>query len=319
VTIDLFDQSLRLADPWALALGALGLAAFVVAALREARPAGGVLFPSLGLLPGRTSSWRSRLRWVLLPMRLAAVLLLVVALARPEVAQAAIAEGIDIALVIDVSASMLATDLGTGTRMQAVKRAATTFVQGLKDDRVGVVVFGGDALELSPLTLDYTAVRGLIEPIEAGELVAGGTAIGTGLATTVNMLRESPAKSKVAVLLTDGENNAGEIGPLDAAQLGRVLGVRVYTIGAVSLERGDEVDEQALRQMAELTGGRYYHATDEAGLVTIYREIAQLEKARVGTRGYDDYEPRHLPFLLLGGALLLVELLLAASLFRRVP
>lgn len=321
--MDLFAADFRLKDPWALALLALVVLGLVASVRRERRSGGGLLFSSLGLLPPAATPWRVRLFPALLVLRVCAAALLVAALARPQTTQAATAvasEGIDIVLVLDVSSSMTTADFGGATKIDASKRVMLEFLRGLKNDRVGLVAFSGDAAIMSPLTFDYTALQRLVEPIEAGGALGGGTAIGTGIATGVNVLRDSQALSKVVVLLTDGENNSGEIGPLDAAQLGRLLGVKVYTIGAVRADVSRiDVDEQLMRRISELTGARYFRAADEDTLLGVYREISSLEKTKVGSRDEAEQEERNLVFLAAGAALLLLELLLAATLLRRVP
>lgn len=318
--MSVFDGLVRLADPpMLLAFPAL-LWAFAVAARRgRAGDGGGVLFSSLGLLPRARETWRVRYRWLVVPLRALALVLLVLALARPQIALAALdsgAEGIDIALVLDTSSSMTARDFGGTTRMEGAKSAMRAFVGGLKNDRAGVVLFSAEAMELAPLTLDYGAIDRLIEPIVAGRPLRDGTAIGVGLATGVGVLRDSVAKSKVLILFTDGENNAGEVSPLDAAELAKVLGIRVYTVGAIG---GSEVDERALRDLAERTGGQYFRASNRDGMLAIYRDIQGFEKSRFPRRdpeSYGDVYP-----LLLGPALLLlaIEVALGMSLFRRVP
>ena len=181
------------------------------------------------------------------------------------------------------------------------------------------MLFAGEGLILSPLTLDYDAPQKLLAPIEAGKPVPDGTAIGTGLAVSLNLLRDSQAKAKAVILLTDGENNLGDIAPLDAAQLARVLGVHVYTIGAIA-KRGDSVDEKLLQRMAEVGTGKYYRAEDANTLAGIYREIQSLERSRVGTRivggGVQDVQ---LPFLLGALGAVLLEVMLATTVLRRVP
>jgi Ca-activated chloride channel family protein len=258
-----------------------------------------VLFSSLGLVPRERGSWRVRLRWLLLPLRVMAATALILALAAPSVVQAALdvpAEGIDIVIVIDTSSSMTTPDLGGQSRIDVVKHVVHDFLDGLKNDRVGVVIFSSESMVLSPLTLDYAAAQRLVEPIEAGRPLRDGTAIGTGLATGLNLLRDSTARGKVAILLTDGQNNAGDVQPTDAAQIAKLLGVRLYTIG-----------------------GLYFRASDESALRDVYREISTLEKARVGTRAFISTEDASLPFAAAGAGLLALQLLLALTVFRRTP
>jgi Ca-activated chloride channel family protein len=311
------------ADPWALALLALVALAIVVVYRRERARGGGVLFSSHSLLAGVARSRRASLRWIALPLRAGAAILLVLALARPEVTQASVevpSEGIDIVLALDVSSSMDQDYAGGGSKIQAVKAVIADFLKRESQDRVGIVLFAGEGLILSPLTLDYEAPRKLLAPIQAGKPVPDGTAIGTGLAVSLNVLRDSQAKAKAVILLTDGENNLGDISPLDAAQLARIIGVRVYTIGAVARRGGDSVDEQMLRRMAELGGGQYYRAESGETLSDVYREIQALERSRVGTRVVGGgVQGVQLPFLLAALGAVVLEVILANTLLRRVP
>ena len=319
----------RFRDPESLALLIVVLAITVLVLVRERGSRGGVLFSSLALLPPLRRSWRMRLRWLLVPLRVLAAVLLIAALARPQVGHAAfetVAQGVDIVLAIDTSSSMSGNDLGSRTKLEVVKTVVREFLGGLKDHRVGIVIFSGEALVLSPLTLDYEAARRLVAPLEPGKPLRDGTAIGTGLATSVNVLRESQAVSRVIILLTDGENNSGQIQPLDAANMARLLGVRVYTIGAVAAQTGRTtgglglpVDEELMKRIAEMNGGQYYRVSDESTLAEVYREVESLEKTRVGVRRSTEYSDIYLLFLVPGAVLLIIELLLAATLFRRAP
>jgi Ca-activated chloride channel family protein len=296
--------------------------------LRARRPGTGLLFPSLGLVPSARNGWRVRWRWALVALRVLAFVAFVVALARPQIVRASIAsvaEGIDVVLVLDTSGSMSERGFGGSAKIDAVKRVVNDFLGGLTNDRVGIVIFSGEAIVLGPPTLDYAASQKLVAPIETGTLT-GGTAIGTGLATGINVLRDSEATSKVVILLTDGENNSGDITPLDAANMAKLLDVRVYTIGAITLTAtadkdvsSDSVDEQLMRKIAADTGGHYYSVSDENSLAEVYREIESLEKSHVGTRDFIDYQDTHLAFLALGIAILFLELALAATAFRRTP
>jgi len=325
---DLGLPSFRFEDPWLLVLLAVVLAGLSLSMIRGRRPAGGLLFPSLGLLPATRPGWRIRLRWVLVALRGAALVMFVVALARPQIVRASVesvSEGIDVVLAIDVSGSMSEAGFAGSTKIDAVKHVVHDFLGGLKNDRVGIVIFSGEAVVLGPPTLDYAASQKLVAPIDTGTL-AGGTAIGTGLATAINVLRDSDAKSRLVILLTDGENNSGDISPIDASNMAKLLDVKVYTIGAVTVAANpdkdvatDSVDEQLMRKIAEQTGGHYYSVTDENSLAEVYREIESLEKSRVGARDFTDYQEAHLGFLALGAALLFVEVALAATLFRRTP
>lgn len=316
----------RFRDPEPLVLLALVLAIAALSIARERRSHGGLLFSSLTLLPVIRQSWRVRLRWLLVPVRVAAATLLVAALARPQVGHAAletVTQGIDIVLAIDTSSSMGGSDFGGRSKMEVTKKVVVDFLGTVKDHRIGVVVFSGESLVLSPLTLDHEAVTKLVMPLEEGELLRDGTAIGTGLATSVNVLRESQSPSRVIILLTDGENNSGQLQPLDAANMARLLGIRVYTIGAVppgDARRGTlPVDEQLMKSIAEMNGGQYYRVTEETALAEVYRQIERLEKTRLGIRRSTEYTDVYLLFLIPGVVLLIVEMLLGATAFRRAP
>jgi Ca-activated chloride channel family protein len=313
---------MRFDAPWALALLVLVVIAAGLELRRERGRSGGVLFSSLGLVPRAHGSWRLRARWLLLPLRVVAATALIVALAAPSVVQAAFdvpAEGIDIVICIDTSSSMTTPDLGGQPRIEVVKRVVHDFLGGLKNDRVGIVIFSAESMVLSPLTLDYAASQRLVEPVAAGRPLRDGTAIGTGLATGLNLLRGSTARGKVAILLTDGENNTGDVQPTDAAQIAKLLGVRLYTIGAVAARSRTDVDEVLMKRMSEMTGGLYFRASDETALRDVYREIQTLEKARVGTRAFISTEDASLPFAAAGAGLLALQLLLALTVFRRTP
>jgi Ca-activated chloride channel family protein len=321
VNVRLLGAEITFDAPWAFALLGVVLVAAALELRSERSRHVGMLFSSLGLLPPSLASWRVRARWLLLPLRALAAAALITALAAPSVVQASFdvpAEGIDIVIALDTSSSMTSSDFGGQQRIVAAKKVINEFLAGLKNDRAGVVVFSAEGMVLSPLTLDYTAAQRLISPIEPGKVLRDGTAIGIGLATALNVLRPSTARSKVVVLATDGQNNTGDIAPLDAAQMARVLGVRVYTIGVAPTGKGaGEVDEALMKQMADIAGGQYYRASDETALRNVYSEIEALEKARVGSRGFIETNDASLPFVAAGAGLLVLELILATTLFRR--
>lgn len=267
-------------------------------------------------------------------LRCAAVAALIVALARPQsVEEGATSnnEGIDIAMAIDISTSMLAQDLQPD-RIEAAKQVAGSFIADRPGDRIGLVAFAGEAFTLSPLTTDQGALQTMLGRLRSG-IVEDGTAIGNGIATAINRLRESDAKSKVIILLTDGANNRGEIAPLTAAEIARDQGIRIYTIGVgtrgtapyptvdffgnpVTVQMKVEIDEKMLQQIADLTGGRYFRATDNAKLQEIYDEINQLEKSKIEISEYTTYTEEFLLWALAGFLLLVVEMLLRTLLFK---
>lgn len=282
-------------------------------------------------------SMRYYLRHLPFVLRTAAYALLVVALARPQGIEQNVrtsTEGIDIMLSIDVSGSMLARDFKPD-RITAAKEVAASFISDRVGDRLGLVVFAGEAFTQSPLTTDQSTLQTLLARIRSG-LIEDGTAIGNGLATAINRLRESEAKSKVIILLTDGINNRGEIAPMTAAEIARAQGIRVYTIGVGSrgtapypavdmfgnmtfINQKVEIDEKALTEIARLTGGRYFRATDKEKLQAIYDEINQLEKSRVEVTERITYHELFLGWVLAALALLTAELLLSNLVLKRIP
>ena len=283
-------------------------------------------------------SVRYYLRHLPFALRAAAFGLLVVALARPQQIEQNVrtsSEGIDIMLAIDVSASMLARDFEPD-RITAAKEVAGSFISDRYGDRIGLVAFAAEAFTQSPLTTDQSTLQTLLAQIRSGLIDDSGTAIGNGLATAINRLRESNAKSKVIILLTDGVNNRGEITPITAAEIAKAQNIRVYTIGvgtegmapypAVDMfgnitfvKQKVEIDEKTLTAMAEMTGGRYFRATDNAKLKAIYDEINQLEKSKVEVTEHLSYHEQFLAWVLAALGLLLTEFLLANLVLKRIP
>ena len=277
---------------------------------------------------------RYYLRHVPFVLRCAAIAALIVALARPqsvEEGSTSSNEGIDIAMAIDISTSMLAQDLKPD-RIEAAKQVAGSFIADRQGDRIGLVAFAGEAFTLSPLTTDQGALQTMLGRLRSG-IVEDGTAIGNGIATAINRLRESNAKSKVIILLTDGANNRGEIAPLTAAEIARSQGIRVYTIGVGTrgtapyptvdffgnptvVQMKVEIDEKMLQQIADQTGGRYFRATDNDKLKAIYDEINQLEKSKVEISAYTTFTEEYLLWALAGFLLLVLEMLLKTLLFK---
>jgi Ca-activated chloride channel family protein len=297
---------MRWAFPWAF-LALLGLAATWLA--RRKRPgfrAPGIGFSATGFLAGRGSPprWPG---WFLL----LGLLLLTVALARPQqgVRERELRErGVDIILAIDLSTSMQAEDLRPGNRLVVAKQVAEDFVKNRPHDRIGVVAFAASAFTQSPLTLNHDVVISLLRQLDFG-MVEDGTAIGMGLATAVNRLRQSPSKSRVVILLTDGINNRGSVDPLTAAELARALGIRVYTIGVGTSGFAPfpvddpqfgrqyqniqvDIDEKTLAEVSRRTGGRYFRAKDARALASIYQEIDRLERSEESDVEYEEYDEK---------------------------
>ena len=280
---------------------------------------------------------RYYLRHLPFVLRAAAFALLVVALARPQDVERLShtnTEGIDIMLAIDVSGSMLARDFRPD-RITAAKEVAGSFIADRYGDRIGLVAFAGEAFTQSPLTTDQGTLQTLLSRIRSG-LIEDGTAIGNGLATAINRLRESEAKSKVIILLTDGVNNRGEIAPVMAAEIAKEQGIRVYTIGVGSrgtaptpaidmfgnmtfVQAKVEIDEKTLQEIADATGGRYFRATDNEKLRAIYDEINRLEKSKVEVADFTTYTEEYLRWVLAALALLAAEFLIRTLILKRIP
>lgn len=281
---------------------------------------------------------RYYLRHVPFALRCIALATLIVALARPQSAEhdtRTDAEGVDIVLAIDISGSMLARDFKPD-RITAAKEVAGSFVADRYGDRIGLVVFAGEAFTQSPLTTDQSSLQTLLSRIRSG-VIEDGTAIGNGLATAINRLRESDAKSKVVILLTDGVNNRGEIAPLTATAIAQDYGIKVYTIGVGTMgeapypvfdQRGNlvqtvnmkvEIDEEMLRKIARQTGGEYFRATDKQTLQSIYDRINSMEKSRVEVSEFTILHEEYLVWVLAALAALLLEFIVSRLILKRIP
>ena len=309
----------------------LGFVAFQ--ALRGHRKAS-IGWPSLS---GIQRKWTLRLVLAPLPKLLQVIGLaaLVVAMARPQrthTEQVLKSEGIDIILALDVSGSMEAPDFRLGgrdvDRLHVAKKVVSDFVEGRPYDRIGLVVFGEEAFTQVPLTLDHEALQSFLDNVQIGMAGANQTAIGQALAVSARQLGRLEAPSKVLILLTDGRNNAGALSPLQAAEAAKTLGVTVYTVGVGSTEsrgrgifgvRTEEIDEVTLTQIAEATGGQYFRGTDSSGLAGIYQTIDRLEKSTAEIKELVKREELFRKALLPGVLLLLLQLLLAQTLLRRLP
>jgi Ca-activated chloride channel family protein len=279
-----------------------------------------------------------RVRHVIHAMKLAALALIVLAMARPQRGAAEeeiLTEGVDIMVALDASGSMAAEDFEPRNRLFVAKAVIRQFIEGSRNDRIGLVVFAGKAFTRCPLTLDYGVLLNVLEDVQLGA-IEDGTAIGNGLATCLNRLRESKAKSRVVILATDGVNNRGEIPPLDAARMAKAVGVKIYTIGigthgtarfpvkddsgaTVYVSLPVEIDEGSLTRIAESTGGIYYRATDRPSLEKIFQEIGRLEKTRIEVKSYTHYDERFADLLLPALALAFVASLAGFSRFGKLP
>ncbi len=282
------------------------------------------------------TSWKSMLRHLPFFLRLLSIAFIIAALARPQTKtdeQQAEGDGVDIVLCIDVSGSMTAQDF-IPNRMEAAKKVAQDFIDRRLTDRIAIVIFSGESFTQCPLTTDRAVLKSAVENIRNG-LLEDGTAIGDGLATSVDRLRSSKSKSKVVILLTDGENNGGLIGPTNAKEIAKAFHVKVYTIGVgtegyapfpvrtnlgvVMQQQKVTIDEKLLKEIAVETGGRYFRAKDNAGLENIYKEIDGLEKSKVEISTLTRYTEKFFPFVMVALGLLLLEFLLRFTVLKKFP
>lgn len=328
---------IRFVDPYFLLL--LLLIPFLVFwYIRGRKGRGGTLrFSYLGFAKEVHRSSAERARHILFILRMVMLCLLILAFARPQSGikgEEVITQGVDIILAMDISSSMLAEDIKPN-RVEAAKEVASAFVKGRQNDRIGMVVFAGEAYTQCPLTIDYGIILGFLDEIHVG-MIEDGTAIGMGLATAVNRLRNSEAKSKVIILLTDGENNRGEIDPVTAAQAAQAFDVRIYAIGAgtrgTAMYPVDDpffgkryvpmqvnIDEESLTKIADMTGGQYFRATDRKQLESIYQEIDEMEKTKISVNEYTRYSELFFYLVGIAGVLFLGEVGLAHTRFRKIP
>ncbi|HEY4787682.1 MAG TPA: VWA domain-containing protein [Bacteroidales bacterium] len=282
------------------------------------------------------ASWRIKLRHSIFASRSVALALIIVVLARPQSTNHlhnVTSEGIDIMLALDISGSMLARDFSPD-RLDAAKKVANEFIVGRPSDRIGLVIFSSESFTQCPLTTDHAKLMNLFEDVKSG-MIEDGTAIGLGLATAVSRLKDSESKSKIVILLTDGENNAGSIAPLTAAEIAKTFGVRVYTIGVGTIGMAPmpvqtpfgiqyqdfevKIDEGLLKQIAQMTGGKYFRATDNKTLRDIYHEIDRLEKSKIEVNDYAKREDEYFWFAIAAAIFLAFELLLRFTVLRTMP
>lgn len=295
-------------------------------------------YPSLKIIreiSGDRHKWKL---YVLFGMKVLALVFLILAMARPQrgnTQREFTTEGIDIILVLDISSSMRAVDFQPN-RMEAAKSVAREFIDSRRDDRIGLVVFAAQSFLQCPLTIDYDVLTQLLDQVDIIEEKYDGTAIGLAIANAVNRLRDSEAKSKIIILLSDGRNNAGELDPGTAAGMAESFGIKVYTIGAgkegkapypvmypggrVQYRLVDvEIDEDVLKNIAAMTGGKYFRATDEQSLATIYHEISEMEKTEIKVKEYLNYQDLYGRFMIPGLFLLMVYLGLSTTIWRKTP
>ncbi|MDO8603195.1 MAG: VWA domain-containing protein [Candidatus Omnitrophota bacterium] len=329
---------MRFANPLFLIL--LGIIPLLVwdyfrrAGAREA----GIIFSDIAIQKNIKPGFRVKYRYTPMILRMAVVFIFILALARPQAGQREeeiITEGIDIMLTLDISGSMKAEDFAPQNRLGAAKEVLKEFIKSRRNDRIGMVVFSRYSFTQCPLTLDYSTLLELLDKVNIG-MIEDGTAIGMAITNAVNRLRDSTVKSKTIILLTDGINNAGKIDPLTAAKAARALGIKIYTIGAGKpggamypiedpifgkryVHMDTEIDEELLKDIADETGGLYFRAKDKEGLTEIYNTIGRLEKTKIETKEFANYTELAGLFILPGFIMILSEILLAHTLFAKIP
>jgi len=295
-----------------------------------------VTFSSFKILDEIKPTLKERLIHIPFVLRTIAIALLILALARPQSfssGENVYTEGIDIAILLDISGSMLAEDFKPN-RLDAAKDVIDEFIQGRTSDKIGLVVFAGKSFTQCPLTIDYSVLRNLLGDIESG-MIEDGTAIGLAIANGVNRLKDSKAKSKILILLTDGVNNAGEVDPITAANIAQTFGIRIYTVGVGTKGKAPypfktplgiqyqmvpvEIDEAILQQVADITDGYYFRATDNKKLEEIYKEIDKMEKTRVEITSYRNAKELFYNLASLALLLLLLEMILTRTYLRKLP
>ena len=329
-------QNIQFAYPWVFSFLLLLPIIIIEYTVRNNKTQASMLVSTTHFV-SEVKSMRTAARHILFVLRCFALVCLIIALARPQLKfteQQTNGEGIDIMLCFDISGSMTEKDFDPD-RIDASKEVASEFVRNRPGDRIGIVIFSDLSFTLCPLTTDHDAVLSQIQGIESGELKDEGTAIGSGLATSVDRLRASKSKTKIIILLTDGVDFGGEISPDIAKQMAQLYGIKIYAIGVgsekvvtdvtntpfgpMTEQRKLEFNEPLLQDLAKSTGGEYFHATDKDALIKIYQSINQLEKSKVEVTTYDRFTDEFLPWLLAGLVFLLLEMLLRYTVFKKFP
>ncbi len=334
---------MRLANPYYLLLFLTWIPIIWLYIRREVKSRPAITFSDVSLFKDLPVSFKVRTRHIVFILRLLATGLFIIALARPQKGrseQEITTRGVDILLTLDVSTSMKALDFKPRNRLHVAKETIKNFIQMREHDRIGLVVFAGRSYTKSPLTLDYNVISTFLDDIRFGE-IEDGTAIGTALATAASRLKESDAKSRIIILLTDGASNRGEITPMVAAQAAAKLGIKIYTIGIgkagkipypmeyqnpwtgktqIKVEMVEsDLDEQTLVDIANETGGQFFRAQNSKELESIYATIDELEKSEIKTISYTTWAEKFYPWLVAGFILLIIEILLSNTFYRKVP
>lgn len=323
-------------NPWCLLLLLLLIPAIVWYILKHKTAQASMNVSSTEAFDKMPQSYKVYLRHVAFALRMLAIAAIIVVLARPmstDSWQKSSTEGVDVMVALDISGSMLSRDFSPN-RLEAAKAVAAQFIAGREYDNIGLVVFAGEGFTMCPMTTDHTVLLNLMKDVDCGMLV-DGTAVGDGLATAVNRIKDGPAKSKTIILLTDGTNNAGIVDPITAAEIARSYGIRIYTIGVGTKGMAPspvmtpygiryqnmpvEIDEDKLRQIASIGDGQYFRATDENVLKSVFAEIDQMEKTKLSVQQFSRREEAYMPWAILAMLLLGVEILLRYTLLRNVP
>lgn len=297
-----------------------------------------IRFSDIGIVKKVGKTTKQHLRHSVFFFRILFLSMIILALARPQSGskmKETSTEGVDIVLALDVSSSMLAEDFKPN-RLEAAKKVGSEFIEGRQNDRLGMIIFAGESFTQCPLTLDYGVLLNLLESTKVADNEWDGTAIGMGIVNAVNRLRDSKAKSKVIILLTDGVNNKGQVDPITAARIAQSFGVKIYTIGAGSkgtalypvndrlmgkryVPMPVEIDEEVLREIAKITEGIYFRATNTKKLADIYQEIGEMEKTKIEVQEFTRYDEFFIYFLGLGLLFFAIEIFSSNTIFRKIP
>lgn len=300
---------------------------------------GTLKYSNLGLVKSvEKYSNKKKYRHGIFVLRLVALSILIICFARPQsghTEEEVITEGVDIVLALDISSSMLAEDFKPNNRLQAAKLVAEDFIKGRQNDRIGMVVFAAKSFTQCPLTLDYGILLNFIEQVESG-MIEDGTAIGMAIANASNRLRDSKAKSKVVILITDGQNNRGELDPITAAKVAKAFKIRIYTVGVGKrgtamypvddpifgkryVQMPVQIDEETLKKIAAITDGNYYRATDKESLEQIFAEIDKLEKTKIEVKQFTRFKELFPTYLFFALGVIVLEVVLSNTKFRKIP
>jgi len=305
---------------------------------RKGRGSSKIRFSDVGIVKKVGKTTKQHLRHSVFFFRLLFLSLIILALARPQSGskmKETSTEGVDIVLAIDVSSSMLAEDFKPN-RLEAAKNVASEFIEGRQNDRLGMIIFAGESFTQCPLTLDYGVLLNLLESTDVADQDWDGTAIGMGIINAVNRLRDSKAKSKVVILLTDGENNKGQVDPITAARIAQSFDVKIYTIGAGTkgtalypvtdplmgkryVPMQVNIDEDVLKEIAKITEAKYFRATNSKKLAEIYHEIGEMEKTKIEVQEFTRYDEFFIYFLGLGLMFFAIEIISSNTVFRKIP